>query len=328
MSIDIRKQLIKALSDADGEFLSGQALAEKIGCSRTAIWKHIEELRKDGFVLEAVRNKGYKIVNTPEDLTESEILFGLETDRFGRYIHFYESVESTQKEAHRLAYEGAPEGTIVVSEEQRKGRGRLGRDWSSLPQRGIWMSMIVRPDLPPQKAPQFTLITAVAAANAIDDVTGLYPEIKWPNDILINGKKVVGILTELQAEADKISSLIIGVGMNVNHGRDDFPESVRKTATSLSIEKGNQVSRAKVIQAFLKHFEKYYQLYLEKGFAPIKILWETYAVSIGKVIAATTVTGKIVGRALGITENGVLLVEDETGTVHEVYSADIELSDF
>lgn len=327
MSIDIRKQLIKALSDADGDFLSGQALAEKIGCSRTAIWKHIEELRKDGFILEAVRNKGYRILNTPEDLTESEILFGIETDRFGKHIHFYESVESTQKEAHRLAYDGAPEGTVVVAEEQRTGRGRLGREWFSHPKRGVWMSMIVRPDLPPQKAPQFTLISAVAAANAIEEVTGLHPEIKWPNDILINGKKVVGILTELQAEADKISSLIIGVGMNVNHDSEDFPKSVRKTATSLSIEKGEKISRAQLIQTFLRYFEKYYALYLNKGFAPVKLLWETYSTSIGKVITATTVTGKIVGRALGITDEGVLKIEDGHGVIHEVYSADIELSD-
>lgn len=327
MSIDIRKQLIKALSDADGEFLSGQTLAEKIGCSRTAIWKHIEELRKDGFILEAVRNKGYKIINTPEDLTESDILFGLETEHFGRNIHFYESVESTQKVAHQLAHEGAPEGTIVVSEEQRTGRGRLGRSWSSLPKKGVWMSMIVRPVLPPQKAPQFTLITAVAAANAIGEVTGLHPEIKWPNDILINGKKVVGILTELQAEADKISSLVIGIGINANHDIEDLHESIRGKATSLYIEKRKKISRAQLIQTFLKDFEKYYGIYLDKGFAPIKLLWETYAISIGKVITTRTVTGEIVGRALGITDEGVLKVEDEHGTIHEVYSADIELSD-
>jgi BirA family biotin operon repressor/biotin-[acetyl-CoA-carboxylase] ligase len=324
---DIKKQLIKALSDNRGKFISGQALAEMIGCSRTAIWKYMEGLRKDGFMLEAVRNRGYKIVSTPEDLAESEILFGLETERFGKHIHFHESIGSTQKEAHRLAYEGAPEGTVVVAEEQRTGRGRLGREWFSLPKRGIWMSMVVRPDLPPQRAPQFTLIAAVAAALAIVDVTGLQPEIKWPNDILVNGKKVVGILTELQAEADKISSLIIGVGMNVNHDPEDFPESVRKTATSLSMEKGAKIPRAKLVQSFLAYFEKYYAIYLEKGFAPIKLLWETYAISLGKVITATTITGKVAGKAAGITDDGILIIEDQYGNIHEIYSADIELGD-
>ncbi|RST73644.1 biotin--[acetyl-CoA-carboxylase] ligase [Siminovitchia acidinfaciens] len=324
MRTTIRQQLIEALSDADGKFLSGQALAEIIGCSRTAIWKHIEELRKDGFVLEAVRNKGYRIIGTPENMTENEILFGLETERFGRSVHYFDSLESTQKAAYQLAYDGAPEGTLVIAEEQTSGRGRLGRAWHSASGKGIWMSIIVRPDLPPQKAPQFTLITAVAVARAIEEVTEITPEIKWPNDLLIKGKKVVGILTELQAEADKISSLIIGIGMNVNHASDDFPVEVKKIASSLFIEKGEKISRAALIQSFLKNFEKYYSIYISDGFLPIRILWESYATSIGKQIKATTVTGEIVGVAVGISNEGVLKIEDEKGVIHNIYSADIE----
>ncbi|VEF47991.1 bifunctional protein BirA [Bacillus freudenreichii] len=324
MRTTIRQQLIEALSDADGKFLSGQALAEIIGCSRTAIWKHIEELRKDGFVLEAVRNKGYRIIGTPENMTENEILFGLETERFGRNVHYFDSLESTQKAAYQLAYDGAPEGTLVIAEEQTLGRGRLGRAWHSASGKGIWMSIIVRPDLPPQKAPQFTLITAVAVARAIEEVTEITPEIKWPNDLLIKGKKVVGILTELQAEADKISSLIIGIGMNVNHASDDFPVEVKKIASSLFIEKGEKISRAALIQSFLKNFEKYYSIYVSEGFLPIRILWESYAISIGKQIKATTVTGEIVGVAVGISNEGVLKIEDEKGVIHNIYSADIE----
>jgi len=187
------------------------------------------------------------------------------------------------------------------------------------------MSIIVKPDLPPQQAPQFTLITAVAAARAIEDITGLSPEIKWPNDILIKGKKVVGILTELQAEADKISSLIIGVGINANHEKPDFPEAVKDTATSLLIQKGEKISRVALIQSFLKNFEKYYTIYMTEGFFPIKILWESYAVSIGKWIKATTVTGELTGTALGISDEGVLKIQDEHGVIHNIYSADIEL---
>ncbi|GIN21073.1 MAG TPA: biotin--[acetyl-CoA-carboxylase] ligase [Bacillus bacterium] len=324
MRTTIRQQLIEALSDAEGEFLSGQALAEIIGCSRTAIWKHIEELRKDGFVLEAVRNKGYRIVSTPEEMTENDILYGLETERFGRNIHYYESLGSTQKAAHQLAHDGAPEGTLVIAEEQTSGRGRLGREWHSLSGKGIWMSLIVKPDLPPQKAPQFTLISAVAVARAVEEITGITPEIKWPNDVLIRGKKVVGILTELQAESDKISSLIIGIGMNANHGQEDFPEHVAHTATSLFIEKGEKISRAALIQCFLKYFERYYSIYISDGFKPIRLLWESYAISIGKRIRATTVSGVITGRAIGITDEGVLKIEDDEGIIHHIYSADIQ----
>lgn len=324
MRTSIKQQLIEALSGAGDEFLSGQALAEIIGCSRTAIWKHIEDLRKDGFVLEAVRNKGYRIVSTPDGLTENDILFGLETDRFGRNIRHYESLGSTQKTAQQLAYEGEPEGTLVIAEEQTTGRGRLGRLWHSLSGKGIWMSIIVRPDLPPQKAPQFTLLTAVAAARSIEHVTGITPEIKWPNDVLINGKKVVGILTELQAEADKISSLIIGIGINANHRPDDFPQEVKNTATSLLIEKDEKISRAALVRNFLMNFEKYYEIYISEGFKPIRILWESYAIGMGKTIKATTVTGEIVGRAVGITDEGILRVEDEEGRIHNIYSADID----
>ncbi|MBS4209786.1 biotin--[acetyl-CoA-carboxylase] ligase [Bacillus sp. FJAT-50079] len=325
MAPSIKQQLIAALSNANGQFLSGQALAEMIGCSRTAIWKHIEELRKSGFELEAVRKKGYRIIELPDQMTENEILFGLTTECFGRHIYHFDKIDSTQVKAHQLAEKGAPEGTVVIAEEQTSGRGRMSRPWHSLKKKGVWMSFIVRPKLHLQQAPQFTLITAIAVVKAIEETTGLEPEIKWPNDILLNGKKITGILTELQGEADHIHYLIIGIGMNVNHAKADFPEEVKEIATSLAIEKGEQVARAVLVQNVLKNFEKYYQLYVEKGFAPLKLLWESYAVSIGKTIVAKTLTSEITGKAVGITEEGVLKIEGEDGQIHHIYSADIEI---
>lgn len=325
MSTSVKKQLIAALTREEADFISGQALADMIGCSRTAIWKQIEELRKTGFEIEAVRKKGYRIITTPDQLTENEILFGLETKFIGRNILHYDSLSSTQLYANEAAQAGAPDGTIVIAEEQTGGRGRMAREWHSLKEKGIWMSLIIRPNLPPEKAPQFTLITAIAVARAIEDVTGLEPEIKWPNDILYKGKKITGILTELQGEADKINFLIIGIGINVNHAAEDFPLNVREIATSLGLEKGEKISRVSLMQCILKHFEKYYQLYLEKGFAPLKIIWESYAMGIGKAITARTISGEIVGKAIGITDDGVLKIEDAEGVIHKVYSADIEI---
>jgi BirA family transcriptional regulator, biotin operon repressor / biotin---[acetyl-CoA-carboxylase] ligase len=188
------------------------------------------------------------------------------------------------------------------------------------------MSIILKPQLPPQKAPQFTLIAAVAVVQAIEEVAGLSPEIKWPNDILLQGRKVTGILTELQAEADKINSIIIGIGMNVNQEAEDFPEELQTIATSLAIEKTEKISRAKLIQKVMEKLEMYYDLYMDNGFTPIKLLWESYAVSIGRQITARTITGSIHGKALGINEDGVLRIEDADGRIHEVYSADIELN--
>ncbi|RBP89009.1 BirA family biotin operon repressor/biotin-[acetyl-CoA-carboxylase] ligase [Cytobacillus firmus] len=325
MQSEIRKKLIDAFTKSKGEYLSGQYLADLIGCSRTAVWKHIEELRKEGFELEAVRRKGYRITKTPEKVTPDEIRLGLQTETLGRQIHHEESVDSTQKIAHRLAYEGAQEGTVVIAEEQLSGRGRMDRRWHSPKSTGVWMSVILRPNIPPPKAPQLTLITAVAVVQAIEVLTDLTPQIKWPNDILMNGKKVTGILTELQADADRIISIIIGIGINVNQELDDYPDELKDIATSISIEKGEKLSRAELIRVLLGKLENLYKLYLDKGFYPIKLLWESYAVSIGKNLTARTITGSIYGKALGITEDGVLMIEDSSGKVHHVYSADIEL---
>ncbi|MEH7373407.1 biotin--[acetyl-CoA-carboxylase] ligase [Neobacillus drentensis] len=325
MQSEIRKELLDAFTTAGDTFLSGQHLAELIGCSRTAVWKHIEKLRKEGFELEAVRNKGYRILKTSEKVSADEIRFGLTTNFIGKNIHYEESVESTQKIAHRIASEDAPEGTVIIAEEQLSGRGRMARKWHSPKYTGIWMSMILRPNIPLSNAPQLTLLAAVAIVQAIEEMTDLIPEIKWPNDILINEKKVTGILTELQAEADRIHSIIIGIGINVNQKKEDFPLELQEIATSLFIEDRETVSRAELIRSIFKHFEKLYTLYLEQGFLPIKLLWEGYAGSIGKYIKARTLTNTIEGIALGITNDGVLKLEDKAGIIHHIYSADIEL---
>ncbi len=325
MQSDVRTKLIEAFSDANGTFISGQQIADYIGCSRTAVWKHIEELRTEGFVVEAVRNKGYRIIFTPEKVTANEIQLGLQTKTLGKMIHYEESVETTQKIARTLANDGVPEGTLVVAEEQLGGKGRLMRNWYSPKFSGIWMSLILRPKIPFHQAPQLTLIAAVAVAQAIEHTTSLKPQIKWPNDILINRKKVTGILTELQAESDRIHSVIIGIGINVNQEKSDFPEELQEIATSLLIEDGKKVSRARVIQEVLVRLEALYEQFLDEGFLPIKQLWESYAISLGKEIKATTVNDTIVGKAIGITEEGVLLVEDRSGKVHSIYSADIHI---
>lgn len=325
MQSPTRKRLLEAFTEANGEFLSGQALANILGCSRTAVWKHIEELRKEGFELEAVRKKGYRIVSTKDRVTENEIRLGLNTKFIGNMIHHVDSIDSTQKIAHQLAQNGCPEGSVVIAEEQTNGRGRLTRPWHSPKHTGIWMSIVLRPKLPPQKAPQFTLIAAIAVVQAMEEFVNVQPEIKWPNDILINGKKVTGILTELQADSDKIHSIIIGIGINVNQSVNDFPEELQSIATSLAIESGRNLTRSTLIQLILAKLEKYYQLYLEKGFAPLKLLWESYAISIGKEIIARTVTGIISGKAIGISDEGVLKIEDSSGMIHDIYSADIEV---
>jgi BirA family biotin operon repressor/biotin-[acetyl-CoA-carboxylase] ligase len=324
MQSNIRKQLLEIFSEAEGEFVSGQTISEKLGCSRTAVWKHMEDLRKEGYELEAVRRLGYKIASKPDKVTGNEIQLGLQTRFLGRTVYYEEVVDSTQKIAARLAYEGVPEGTVVVAEQQTAGRGRLSRKWHSPKGTGIWMSIILRPAIPTQNAPQLTLLAAVSVAQAIE-AAGINVSIKWPNDILINGKKAVGILTELQAEADKINAVIIGIGINVNQKKEDFAEEIQSLATSLAIEKGKRLTRAELMQSIFSHMEKLYEEYLANGFHVVKLLWESYAVSIGKQITARTVTQTLTGIAKGITEDGVLMLEDDRGNIHYIHSADIEI---
>lgn len=321
----IRVKLLTLLLENQDDYISGQKISEQLGCSRTAIWKHISELKKEGYVVEGVQKRGYRLISKPNNIRPHDIRTDLQTETIGRHIHFYDAIGSTQEIAHSLALEGAKEGTVVITEQQSKGRGRLGRQWESPKGTGVWMSLILRPNIPPHQAPQLTLLTAVAIVQAIQTVTNIKAEIKWPNDILINGKKIVGILTELQAEADLVQSIIIGIGINVN--TKQFPDELKDKATSLLIENDHdEIERALLIRTFFQKFETLYKEYLEHGFKAIKLRWESYAVSLGKYITARTLNGDIYGFATGITDEGVLLIEDHDGNMHEIYSADIEIS--
>lgn len=319
----MKSKLLQILIDHQGTYVSGETISNHLGCSRTAVWKHIEDLRKNGYELEAAPRKGYRITYIPNLLSDSEIKAGLETEFIGNDIVFKRSLNSTQELAHRLATDGAKEGTVVVADEQTGGKGRLGRTWFSPIGSGIWMSLIVRPEIPPQQAPQLTLLTAVAVVRGIKEATNIDCEIKWPNDILYEGKKLVGILTEMQAEPDQVHSIIIGVGVNVNQAA--FPNELDSLATSLRIITGKEIKRSIVIQKIFEHFEKLYVEYLNSGFLMIKKMWEVYTVTLGKRISARTVSKTIEGYAKGINDEGVLLLEDDNGEINYIYSADIEI---
>jgi BirA family biotin operon repressor/biotin-[acetyl-CoA-carboxylase] ligase len=322
----VRIQMLHELLNNREVFLSGEDLSHRLHVSRTAIWKHIEELRKEGYSIEAVRKQGYRIVSIPDSLHASTILPHLKTEWLGQTLSVYEEVESTQYIAHRLAREGAATGTVVIADHQSAGKGRMGRKWHSPPGTGVWMSIILRPDVPLSSTPQLTLLSSVAVLRGILKATSVEVGIKWPNDVMIGRRKVAGILTELSAEADRVNYVIIGVGINVNQTEEDYPPELREIATSLCIEKGEPIQRNQLIVHILKEWEELYEMYMKHGFLPIKTLWEAYAVSIGKTIVARTLHGHYEGLAKGITEEGVLLLEDAEGMVHKIYSADIETS--
>jgi BirA family biotin operon repressor/biotin-[acetyl-CoA-carboxylase] ligase len=322
--MNIRENLLQMFKEANG-FISGEEISRQLGVSRTAIWKHIEELREEGYVFEAVRRSGYRLVSTPDVMIAEEIKVGLATRVLGQEVHYYSSIDSTQNKCQELAKEGAPEGTLVVADQQVGGKGRLGRVWHSPRGANISMSLLLRPKLELQKCPQLTLLTAVAIVETLREWYAIPAQIKWPNDILIDGKKVCGILTELNAESDRIHFLIIGIGINVNTRPEQFPEEVRDIATSLRIAKGEPLRRVPLIQHILLRLEELYHLYLEEGFAPIKHRWEACSITIGKKVTIRTLQGTLTGHAEGIDESGVLLVRREDNSITKVYSADVEI---
>ncbi len=320
----IKQEILKAFHDRPNQFISGEELSQTCGCSRTAVWKHIEELRQEGYEIEAVRKSGYRLVKSPDSILSEEIMVGLDTKRIGRQVITYDTVLSTQFLAHEAAAKGAAEGTIILAEQQSSGKGRMGRPWHSPKGSGIWMSLILRPQIPLPKSPQITLLTAVAMTKTIREFVGAEALIKWPNDIFINDKKVCGILTELNAESDQINYLIVGIGINVNLSESDFPVELRDIATSLQIAGGRPIKRASFIQEFCRIFERVYDAYLEHGFAPIRAAWEANAYTIGKKVQVRTNQSTLYGTAIGLDPEGVLLVEDQQGNQHKVYSVDVE----
>jgi BirA family biotin operon repressor/biotin-[acetyl-CoA-carboxylase] ligase len=322
--MNIKEEILKAFNAHPGRFISGEELSQTCGCSRTAVWKHIEELRREGYQFEAVRRAGYRLIAAPDRISAEEILAGLTTERIGRTIYAHDTVPSTQLLAHEAASKGAPEGTIVIAEQQTGGKGRLGRSWHSPKGTGIWMSLIIRPAIPLPKTPQITLLTAVTVAKAMKQAVDVPVLIKWPNDIFIEDKKVCGILTELNAEADRVNYLVIGIGINVNSVESDFPAELLPVATSLRIASGKPIKRASLIQTFCRLFEEEYDHYLRYGFDRVKQEWEENSYSIGKWVTVRTLHSALEGRALGLDAEGVLIVEDANGNRHRVYSADVD----
>ncbi|GKV67969.1 bifunctional ligase/repressor BirA [Sporosarcina sp. NCCP-2716] len=325
MNTNVKTELLRRMSAGKEHPVSGQQLADEFGVSRTAIWKYVKELETEGYEIGSVRKKGYYLIASPDAVTPAAIQQYLTTPLYGSTIRYTGTCPSTQLIAHDEAQNGAADGTVIIADEQTAGKGRLSRPWSSAAGKGIWMSVITRPALTPQQAPQMTLVTAVAIVRAIEECTSVTPSIKWPNDILVNGRKLTGILTELQADPDRVKAIILGIGMNVNQEPDDFPSELQSIATSLRIEEGQPVSRAKLVAAVLSYLEQYVSLYVEKGFAPLKLLWESYADSIGRRIRVSTLQETYEAVARGISDDGRLEVQLDDGTIRGIYSADIHI---
>lgn len=319
-----RSRIINFLSENQDKYVSGQEISNQLEISRSAIWKHMKELEKDGYIIEARPNKGYRIIKSPSKVSENTLQWGLTTEWLGKSIIHKESTPSTQIIAHNLAMENAVHGTVVIANEQTAGRGRLNREWHSAKHKGIWLSIILRPDIPPNLAPQLTLLCATVLANVLKEELNIDPKIKWPNDIILNDKKVAGILTEMQAEQDKINYVVIGIGINVNQDENELPNGIHYKATSLKLQTGKESDITKLIQSMLKKFEVTYTEFLNSGFSTIKEIWESYGYRIGEKVSIKTFKEVREVILVGIAEDGALLAKYEDGSINKVFSGEIE----
>lgn len=318
-----RNKLIQLLAVHKDTYISGQTLSDELNISRSAIWKHMNELKKDGYVIEGKSNRGYRIISSPDKISENTISWGLETEWLGRKIIHKESVATTQRIAHEMALDGAKHGTVVIANEQTEGKGRINRTFHSKKDDGIWMSIILRPNILPYQAPQLTLLTATVLASVFDQYAKIKPQIKWPNDVLIQGKKISGILTEMQAEQDQVLYVIVGIGININQEIHDFPEEVRDKVTSLKLESNQKWDLVPLIQKMLHIFEEKYHYFIENGFAHVKHDWENYGFRIHERLQITTSHNTWSGIFLGVAEDGALMAELDSGEIKKVYSGEI-----
>jgi BirA family transcriptional regulator, biotin operon repressor / biotin---[acetyl-CoA-carboxylase] ligase len=300
------------------DFVSGEEISRHLQLTRQALWKHIRELRERGYGIEAVPHLGYKLISSPDRLYPEEITGGLGTKLIGRKEYYFEKTTSTMDEARRIGRD-APDGTIVVAEAQSKGRGRMGRIWSSPKYKGLYVSIILKPDILPSQAPVLSLLAAVGICEGIAETTGLHPGIKWPNDIILDGKKLGGILTELEAELDRILFVVVAFGLNVNNGPDDLVEG----AVSLKVKTGEQVNRVELLRAVLRGIERDYALLCAGGAAPVLEKWKTHSITLGKRVKVDCHREHIEGEAVDIDDDGGLLVRGNAGIISKFVAGDI-----
>lgn len=312
------------LAEGGDDFTSGEALSDKLGLSRTAVWKYVEALRGKGYRIDAHKSRGYRLVEVPDRLTPLELSPLITTRDIGRVVHFHEELDSTNALAFKLAQEGAQNGEVVIAEAQLAGKGRRGRTWITSPGQNLTCSVILRPEMPPHRAPELTLVAAVALAETLREGGATGAKIKWPNDVQIDGKKVAGILTELSAEADRVHFVIVGIGVNLNMPRAELPEDVRETATSLAEVRGHRVPRALFAAAFFRNFEDWLERYQETGFGPVRESWKDYSSTLGQEVLVKTERQELRGIAQDIDESGALVIQTADGKLERILAGDVE----
>ncbi|OEF98798.1 biotin--[acetyl-CoA-carboxylase] ligase [Desulfuribacillus alkaliarsenatis] len=322
--MNTKSLILQQLKNAT-DYISGEEISNQLNISRTAVWKHIQELKKAGYNINSYTKKGYILTSSPDSIANEEITPNLKTAQFGSSYIYHHSIDSTNISAKFLAEQGAKEGTVVSAEEQTKGKGRLGRLWQSPVGQGLYFSIIVRPQIPVYLAPQITLVVASVIAKVLNEKYNLHAVIKWPNDILVDSKKLAGILVEMSSDIDRINYAVLGIGINVNNPEAAFTKTDTKyQPTSMFNELKTKINRSELLTTLLAELEIAYHTFIESGFNTFKPIWESYAFSINKQIQVTTANQSLTGTLTGIDESGALLLEIN-GEKHTIHSGEIIL---
>ncbi|HOP69383.1 MAG: biotin--[acetyl-CoA-carboxylase] ligase [Dethiobacteria bacterium] len=305
---DSREAILRQLQENRGRFVSGEELAGRLNISRAAVWKHIRHLRREGYQIEALPRRGYLLEEEPDRLDASLLT--------AEKLFYYTTVDSTNAVLRRMAEEGAPHETMVIAEEQRAGRGRRGRRWLSPPGKGLYFSLLLRPaGVAPEEAAPITLAAAVALAQQLQRETGLPVRVKWPNDLLVNHRKIGGILTELKGEPDRVEYLVMGIGINVNQEHSDLEELAGR-ASSLYLEKGEKFPRTPLFLGLRSKLLQGCRQFFLEGFAPFRLSWRQLNATLGRRVTVSWAGGSQEGLAVDLDEQGALLLEDDRGKRH------------
>lgn len=303
----MKEEILNILKNAEG-YISGERISEMLKVSRTAIWKHIKSLRESGYKIESLTNKGYRLISSPDIISENAIKNGLTTEFIGHNLFIYDETDTTNNRAKESS--SSPDGSVFIAEVQTHGKGSRGRSWTSPRGNGIWHSILLKPNISPLEVSQITLVAGLAVCKAI----GLNSMIKWPNDIVIDGKKICGILTEMSAEINMVNYVVCGIGVNVN--TDSFPDTLSDKATSMFIESGHKYVRNELISKLLNEFEYYYKKFLDGGLIAILDEYKQNCITLGRKVTAISKNETIFGTAVNVDENGSLAIQTENGLIH------------
>lgn len=317
------KELILRHLKENNDYISGEDLSRTLGISRSAVWKNVNALREDGYEIESVTNRGYRLASSGDALTCEEISSGLNAQGIGAHVFTFQEVDSTNEEAKRQGQTGAPHGSVFVAEVQTGGKGRLGRAWSSPPKTGVWFTILVRPEEAPDRISNITLLAGLSVCRAIRSLTGCSAEIKWPNDVVINGKKVCGILAEMAAEFDRVNYVVVGIGVNVNN--DSFPEELSQKATSLRLETGRPISRVETLRRVLEEFGRLYDGFFSSDQTAMLEEYKKSCVSLNRRVSTVRNGQTLEGTAVDITLGGELAVRLDNGTMIAINSGEVSV---